>query len=242
MVIAAALAVVFTLRPDTPATDPVARPITPMGAAGLSVRPGGGATAVAANGFTPIAFPATCEGAVAAIASAEQMLPLLGRVSGVTEEQWQLTIEQVFGKGSATANYYLGVARGAATDASVERVAKDRLAQLDMTTHPEWGGFRVVACRPGHSATVELLSCYRLGADHRTACYGEARQVRWAGQPADWVIQDHQATQDVVAPAIRQKIDNDADALSGVAPSAAKRAEWLTALGSGWQEFSNAPR
>lgn len=170
------------------------------------------------------------------------MLPVLGAVKGVTDEQWRLTIERVYGKGTPTATYYNGIVRRAATDASIQRVTRDRLPGLDMTTHPEWGGFRFVACQPGHSVTVELLACYRLVADRHTACYAEARQARWAGDPGDWVIHQYQAAEDVVAPALRERIDNEADELSGSAPPARLRGEWLRALGAGWQEFSNAPK
>ena len=112
-----------------------------------------------------------------------------------------------------------------------------------MTTHPEWGGFQGRRARdPGGTATVELLTCYRLAADRRTSCYAEARQARWADKPGDWVIDEYRTTVDVAPPALRKRIDNEADVLSGSAPSALKRAEWLGALGSGWQEFSNAPR
>ena len=48
----------------------------------------------------------------------------------------------------------------------------------------------------------------------------------------------NRTTVDVAPPALRKRIDNEADVLSGSAPSALKRAEWLGALGSGWQEFS----
>lgn len=244
LAIAAALGAAFTLDryQDTPATDSATRTTSGAGVARTSVRPGEGATAKAANRLTPIAYPATCKGAVAAIASAEQLLPLLGAVKGVTDEQWRLTIERVYGKDTPTATYYLGIVRKAAADASIQRVTPDRLSELDMTTHPEWGGFRFIACQPGHSVTVELLACYRLAADRHTACYAEARQARWAGDPGDWVIHDYQEAEDVVAPALRERIDNEADALAGSAPPARKRVEWLRALGSGWQEFSNAPK
>lgn len=241
--IAAVAVTAFTLGRDTdsPESESATRLTPPSGAARITVRPGEGATAVAANGFTPVAFPATCTGAVAAIASAEQLLPVLGQVKGVTDEQWRLTIEQVHGKDTPTAKYYLGIVRRAATDASIQRVTRDRLSQLDMTTHPEWGGFRVVTCQPGRTATVELLTCSRHVADHLTACYAAARKAQWAGTPGDWVIQDHQAPGDVAPPALRERIDNGADALSGSAPPARVRVGWLTALGSGWQEFTNAP-
>jgi hypothetical protein len=228
-------------RPDTSATGSAAG-TTSLGGAGLSVRPGEGAAALAANGFTPIAYPATCQGAVAAIASAEQVFPQLGAVKGVTDEQWRQTIERVYGQDNPTAAYYLGIVRRAADDAAIQRVAKDRLADLDTTTHPEWGGFRVVSCQPGKTATVELLACLRQVADRHTACYADARQAGWDAGPGDWVIQQHQAPGDVAPPVLRERIDDETDALAGSAPPARVRGAWLTALGAGWQEFSNAPK
>ena len=44
----------------------------------------------------------------------------------MADEQWRLTIERVYGKDTAIAEFYLGIVRRAATDPTTKRVSQDR--------------------------------------------------------------------------------------------------------------------
>lgn len=217
---------------------------TPATGGVLSVTPGQGATDLAPDGVTPIGYPDTCVGAVAAAANIGPLFDVWGVVEGVEPERWRESVERVFVPGSKDGAELAQLAAAAATDPETERAARDDLAVF---SHPEWGGFRLVSCTPGESAMVELLDC-GVSIVEATSAYCDVGryEMSWTGSPADWRFEDSPADEERQLPptvkAIEERISAESDQLGPNGPSPAQRRAWLSELGSGWQEFANATR
>lgn len=195
---------------------------------------GKGGAGLAPDSTTSIGFPGTCVGAVAAAASYVPVLrsavkPVLrdGKVvAGPTPSGLQ-----------ATLNYIL---TGASADSrqSLTSSAYPSLGASEVM--PSQGGYRLVTCVPGASATVALFECTSVIAappaasamSGRTFCGTDTWDLSYTGSPADWRIAD-QASPGVAGPEGKQLL---------LGPlTAQKRAQVLGRI-QGWKEYANSPK
>lgn len=219
-----------TSATNTPTATPTA-PSTSIGT-GYAVEAGGGGTRVAnADGKTPMGYPSTCEGAIAAATNYAAMLES-GDASSVTPE------------GVATFNALIdeispGAIPGAGMWQDLEKADRAKYAEnfaatpLLATAFPEVGAFRVVSCIPERSAEIDVLFGGELrmeGVDGVDRWYVTQRvQLTWMN---DWSPRDVGDVPDAV---------EKSGLISPDEFSRSLRDSFLSGDPSEWQEYTNVP-
>lgn len=219
-----------TSATNTPTATPTA-PSTSIGT-GYAVEAGGGGTRVAnADGKTPMGYPSTCEGAIAAATNYAAVLEATDMSSATPE-------------GVATYNALIDeISPGAIPGAGMwQDLAKEERAQyadlfadapLLWTSMPEVGAFRVVSCTPERSAEIDVVMGGELHAPGSTEVeqwyLGQRVQLTWLN---DWsprdisILPGDESIGLLVSPNIFTRSIRDS-ALTGDLAQ--------------WQEYSNVP-
>ncbi|MEU8244067.1 hypothetical protein AB0C07_37915 [Actinoplanes missouriensis] len=205
---------------QAPTPDASAPSASSPAVARLVVTAGQGGSGRAADGKTPIGYQHTCEGAVAAATN---------YVSSATRLEWvkpygDKLLDQI-------------------SDADTQSIEERRTGMRTilegggvLESHPEWGGFRVVACDQ-YDATVDVWECEVLRANGQAqrSCAPIATAVAWVN--GDWKLRRYQVPAEEPAP------EPTPDPVPGDAPlSAEQRRQALQAAGPEWQEYANAPK
>lgn len=200
-------------EPGSPSSPAPAGPL-------LAVTAGQGGSKKAADGRTPLGYPRTCEGAVAAATN---------YVSSATRLEW------VQRHGDALL--------GQISVADTQRIAYHRegmrtalTSGITMESRPEWGGFRLVACDPS-TATVNVWECevQRYQGQSQRSCTAVTTTLNWIGD--DWKLRRYEVPAEPPVPAVTPD-----PAPGGVPLPTDQRRQALQAAGPGWQEYANAPQ
>ena len=226
-------------NPDTPAeptatttAEPTTATTAPTRGSGYTVEAGAGGTRVAnADGKTPMGYPSTCEGAIAAATNYAAVLEATDMSSATPE-------------GVATYNALIDeISPGAIPGAGMwQDLAKEERAQyaelfadapLLWTSMPEVGAFRVVSCTPERSAEIDVVMGGELHAPGSTEVeqwyLGQRVQLTWLN---DWsprdisILPGDESIGLLVSPNIFTRSIRDS-ALTGDLAQ--------------WQEYSNVP-
>ena len=219
---------------STATTPPTATPVsTPTSSGtGYAVEAGGGGTRVAnADGKTPMGYPSTCEGAIAAATNYVAVMQS-GDAASVTPE------------GLATFNALIdeispGAIPGGGMWQDLEKESRARYAEnyaampLISTTLPEVGAFRIVSCTPERAAEIDVV----LGAELRME--GSEEVDRWyVGQRVQLTWLNDWSPRDI------SDLPGDEAIGLRVSPgdfSRSVRDTSLTGNLSDWQEYTNVP-
>lgn len=216
-------------REGSPATQPKATATSTASSSGtpgtavsqpLAVVAGKGGSRLAVDGLTPVGYPRSCAGAVAA---ATNYVSSAARLTWVGPRGDEL-LDQIADADSRRIEYYRQGQRGALGDGFV------------VEPHPEWGGFRLVAC-DSTDATVIIWPCEleRLGAKVQRSCVAVSTAVAWVN--GDWKLRRYEI------PAEDEPMLTPDDPVLGADPlPAEQRRRALKAAGPDWQEYANAPR
>lgn len=217
-----------TTAPTAAATAaPSASAIQPV----LSVEAGGGGTTVATiDGVTPMGYPDTCEGAVAA--AANQLVTIAAMPEGWTTPEGLARYGELvdyFSPGEIDGLTWSSTTKSERAEAAATVVDRDAVytaTELDASL----GAFNVLSCTEA-TTVVDIVYGAVLKSDGTSVpAYGSQRvEVGWLG---DWSIREV------------TDVPIEEDPASKVQPegefTAASRAELIAAGGSGWTEFSNA--
>ncbi len=186
----------------------------------LSVVAGRGGSRLAVDGKTPVGYPHTCQGAVAA---ATNYVSSAARLAWVRPTGDKL-LDQISDADTQRINFYRKGQRTALN------------AGVEIEPHPEWGGFRLVAC-DSYNATVVIWPCevQRLDGEAQRSCVGVGTNVAWV--LGDWKLRSYEVPAEPPTPEITPDPAPGDDPLT-----AAQRRRALAAAGPDWQEYANAPR
>ena len=204
-------------------TQPLALPPSAPSATEISryvVTAGQGGSALGADRRTPIGYPRTCEGAIAAATN---------YVSSATRLEW------VRSHGDALLDQTVD-----ADSRAIEDYREGMRTLLNtgvvMESHPEWGGFRVVDCDQ-YTAAVDVWECevIRLNGQAQRSCTAITTVVAWVY--TDWKLRRYDV------PAAPPVPEETPDTVPDDSPLPAdQRRQALQAAGPGWQEYANAPQ
>ncbi|WP_108720348.1 hypothetical protein [Miniimonas sp. S16] len=226
-----------TRAPASPTTAPTVTATslaTPSSSAvpGLVVEAGGGGSTVASiDGVTPMGYPDTCEGAVAA--ATNQLVAIRAQPEG-----W--TTPEGLARHAALVDYFSpGAIEGATWSSTTKTQRAAEAAQVDaqlpgMTTtdlDAALGAFRVISCTPA-TTVVDVVygGIIRIPGEEDWPVYASARvEVGWLD---DWSIREVTDVPIGESPASRVAPDG--------AFTAETRAQLLAAGGPGWTEYANA--
>lgn len=201
---------------STAAASPEADVTTPP----LVVTAGQGGSSKAVDGKTQVGYQNNCEGAVAAATN---------YVSSATRLEWVKSygdklLDQIADADSQRIEYHRKGMRTALNGG------------ITMESHPEWGGFRLVAC-DSHDATINVWECeiQRYQGQAQRSCTVIATAVSWVN--GDWKLRRYEVPADPPTP------EAGPDPVPGeqLLPAAERRRALQTA-GAGWQEYANAPQ
>lgn len=218
-----------TTAPTTVATaSPSESPTQPV----LSVEAGGGGTTVATiDGVTPMGYPDTCEGAVAA--ATNQLIAITTMPEGWSTPEGLASYGELvdyFSPGEIDGLTWSSTTKAERAEAAA--FADEHMPGMTSTDHDgAVGAFRVISCSEA-TTVVDVVygAVMNWPGEESIAGYGSARvEVGWLG---DWSIREV------------TDVPIEEDPASKVQPegefTAASRAELIAAGGSGWTEFSNA--
>jgi hypothetical protein len=215
------------IRPgEDPEPQPTGAPATSASAAPsqeevqrLIVTAGQGGSSRAADGKTPIGYPHTCEGAVAAATN---------YVSSATRLEWvkpygDKLLDQIADADEQRIEYHR---KGMRTGLQLGLVQE---------SHPEWGGFRVLACDQ-YTATINVWECEvtRAEGQAQRSCGTIATVLAWVS--GDWKLRRYESPAEPPTP------QSPEATLGDTALPAEQRRQALRAAGPGWQEYANAPQ
>lgn len=213
---------------DKPTTSPTpgpgqsSAPSSAQAVERLVVTAGQGGSSMAADGKTQVGYPHTCEGAVAAATN---------YVSSATRFEW--------------AKPYGDKLLDQISDADTQRIEYHRKGMRSglelgfvQESHPEWGGFQVVAC-DSYTVTVNVWECELLRVEGKAqrSCPTVATVVAWVN--GDWKLRRYEVPSkgEIPAPEVSPAfVESDAPL------PADQRRQALQAAGANWQEYANAPQ
>lgn len=213
--------------------QPLASGTNPVTSEGVAF--GEGASTKAADGVTPIGWPSTCAGAINAAATSIVALqnPTPGLDLGTPKARPAPARPGL----KETIDYLL---QG---DPQKERHSELAWpsAGYGVATDVTSGGYRVVECTPGESATIAVLSCSTfVGYDPsdpelagKSLCLDGTVTVRWGGSPADWRRAESGLDTE------KGPLDGQ-PAIGGPLTPSQRRA--ILSRQPGWKEWANAPR
>lgn len=239
----AVVAVVLSLAGGSPDSDPA--PTTTVtatpGTDSIRVATGTGGKQKAPDGITPIGYEPSCAGAVQATTNYDIALtdPVGTTGTGTATPKTGAPRPGLDG----TLNRILSGSHPSIVQA--EEKARPQANYPGQESHPEWGGFRMVHCTPSSLAVVDLLSCSifhdqkeaaRLGVAGIAVCSPARYQLRWSGAPLDWRLHRIDGSE-LVDPSPLINPDGEQSPVT-----ARRRAEILKPGGTGWTEFTNAPK
>lgn len=239
----ALVAVVLSLAGGSPdaAPAPTTTVTTTPGTDGIRVASGTGGKQKAPDGITPVGYESTCAGAVQAAANYDTALT---DPTGTTGYNTPTAKTGAARPGlDATLNRILSGSHPSIIEA--EEGARPSTLFPGQETHPEWGGFKVVRCTPSSLAVIDLFSCSvipnrveaeRFGVAGLAMCVPARYQLRWGGAPFDWRLHAREGS-NVIDPQPFNSPDGEP-----VPITAKRRAEILKPGGTGWTEFTNAPK
>lgn len=213
--------------------QPLASGTNPVTSEGVAF--GEGASTKAADGVTPIGWPSTCAGAINAAATSIVALqnPTPGLDLGTPKARPAPARPGL----KETIDYLLQGDPEVGQHSELAWPTADYGVATDVTS----GGYRVVDCTPGTSATIMILSCSTFvgsnpadpGLAGKSVCGSEPVNVRWGGSPADW-----RRTEDPVN--VEKGPMAGYKAVGGPLTPSQRRA--ILSRQPGWKEWANAPR
>lgn len=196
---------------------------------------GHGATTKAADGVTPIGWPSTCAGAVNSAATT--LVALTNAEPGVDLGTAKARPAPARSGLRETVDYLLQGDPQKELHSEKAWPTADYGVNKDITS----GGYRVVDCTPGKTATVALFNCSTFVGSNpaepeyagKSVCGTDTYRLVWGGSPADWRVTEDPATRvpgpEDSGPAIAAPLTPD------------QRRAVLSRL-EGWKEWANAPR
>jgi hypothetical protein len=216
--------------PGAPAAPVASAPGTPGG--GLRVAAGAGGTAKAVDERTPIGYPSTCEGAVAAATNYSTAI-----TEGLYQNRLTATeFSALLGQLNGGLDNGPGPMSDLATHFSKIRT-ESKAAHIpfaDVQSHPEWGAFRVQNCSAGAMAKVDIAGWSKDGhAPGESVDYAWHISVLWSGN--DWRLVS--ATDLENSPTMAIPIRFRAAPLPAL-----QRKVMIASGGPGWTEYTNAPQ
>lgn len=185
--------------------------------------------------LTPIGWPPTCAGAVNAAATT--LVALTNAVPGVDLGTTKARPGQARSGLKETIDYLLQGDPQKDKHSEYAWPTADYGVKTDITS----GGYKVVDCTPGKTATVQLFNCSTWVGNNpdlpelagKSVCGTDTYRMQWGGDPLDWRVTEGPVTR-LPAP------EDQGPAISAPLSQAQRRAV-LSRL-EGWREWANAPR
>jgi hypothetical protein len=206
---------------------------------GYQVEAGKGGTGVAVDGRTPIGYAPDCSGAVAA-ATNYYVAVMEGLYQDThTSESFAELLLQINGGLDGMDAARTGPMGALVLEFEAIRAQVEELGQTfpGFEYHPEWGAFRVGDCAERASATVDVAGIGEATvlAPGYSFCDGARVRVSWFGD--DWRLAGLEHL------ALDENPGASAVPVDARAPlPASLRQAMIAAAGSGWGEYTNAPK